>query len=388
MPLDVNSYGCNDCSDLSPHSPKPSPTFYNPVSGFGHSLNTSRNLLVTTPYDALLILSFGGPEKRDDVIPFLENVLRGRNVPHERLLAVAEHYYHFDGISPINQQNRDLIAALQKELPKQGLFLPIYWGNRNWTPYLADTLREMRDKGIKRVLTFVTSAFSSYSGCRQYREDILRAQEAVGAGAPQIDKIRVFFNHPHFIDAARQRIQTALLQFSNAPFARKTCHIVFTAHSIPLSMSQTSDYVLQLEEARRILMHALQMPLDHSTLVYQSRSGRPQDPWLEPDILDHLTALKSQGITQVLLVPLGFLSDHMEVLYDLDYEARNLADELGLEMVRAGTVGHHLAIIRMIAELVHEYQGESQPRAIGLLGPRIRDCAANCCPAPPRPPAR
>ncbi|MFO1022156.1 MAG: ferrochelatase [Planctomycetales bacterium] len=340
---------------------------------------------MATPYDALLIVSFGGPEKREDVIPFLENVLRGRNVPRERMLAVAEHYYHFDGVSPINQQNRDLIAALQKELPRWGLSLPIYWGNRNWDPYLTESLREMRDKGIKRVLAFVTSAFSSYSGCRQYREDILRAQDAIGAGAPQIDKIRVFFNHPLFIDAARQRIQGALLQLSNAPYARQTCHVVFTAHSIPISMSQTSDYVIQLEEARRILMHALQMPLERSSLVYQSRSGRPQDPWLEPDILDHLKTLKSQGHSQILLVPLGFLSDHMEVLYDLDYEARQLGSELGLEMVRAGTVGHHPAIIRMIAELIREYQDEVKPRALGVLGPRVRNCADNCCPAPVRP---
>jgi protoporphyrin/coproporphyrin ferrochelatase len=243
-------------------------------------------------YDALLVVSFGGPEGHDDVIPFLENVLRGRNVPRERMLAVAEHYYHFDGKSPINQQTRDLIAAINKELHQHGPNLPVYWGNRNWHPMLADTLRQMKQDGIKRALAFVTSAYSSYSGCRQYREDIIRGQTEVGEGAPQVEKLRVFFNHPGFLEATEDRLREALTQLP--PHARQNVQIVYVAHSVPMSMANSSDYVKQLEEVRRLVSQAIGVAND--ALVYQSRSGAPGQPWLEPDILDYLREVKEKRI--------------------------------------------------------------------------------------------
>jgi ferrochelatase len=303
-------------------------------------------------YDALLIVSFGGPEKRDDVIPFLENVLRGRNVPRERMLEVAEHYYHFDGKSPINDQNRALIEALRPVLN-----MPIYWGNRNWHPMLADTMRQMRDDGIKSAVAFVTSAFGSYSGCRQYIEDIERARAAV-EGAPQILKIRPFSAHPKFIQATTDRVRVAL---NELPQGR----LVFTAHSVPLSMAESSPYVGELERACAAVAEGVGS--NQWKLVYQSRSGPPGQPWLEPDIGAYLREIRSD----VVLVPIGFLSDHMEVLYDLDTEARAICNELGVKMIRAGTVGTHPAMIEMIAEMV------TQDHAA---------CAEGCCAAPRRPP--
>jgi protoporphyrin/coproporphyrin ferrochelatase len=271
-------------------------------------------------YDAILVVSFGGPESREDVIPFLENVLRGRNVPRERLLAVAEHYYHFGGKSPINQQTSDLIAALKTELEQNGPRLPIYLGNRNWHPLLADTLRQMKQDGIKRALAFVTSAYSSYSGCRQYREDIAGAQVEVGPGAPEIDKLRVFFNHPAFIEVTVERVRDALVAIPEN--AKQNVQIVYTAHSIPMSMASTSDYVGQLEEVRRLV--SAEIGHTNDTLVYQSRSGAPGQPWLEPDILDYLRRVKADNLASAVVVaPIGFLSDHMEVLYDLDVAGDN-----------------------------------------------------------------
>ena len=260
-------------------------------------------------FDALLVLSFGGPEKPDDVIPFLENVLRGRNVPRERMLAVAEHYYHFGGKSPINDQNRALIAALEIELASHGPRLPIYWGNRNWHPMLADTLRQMKADGVRRALGFVTSIFSSYSGCRQYLEDIQRAQAEVD-GAPEIQKLRSFYNHPLFIDAQADRVRETL--------GGRQASIIFTAHSVPMSMADTSDYQKQLQESCRLV--AERLGCSDWKLVYQSRSGPPSQPWLEPDIADTLRALDPGS--DVVVVPIGFISDHMEVIYDLDIEAQ------------------------------------------------------------------
>jgi ferrochelatase len=334
-------------------------------------------------YDAILVVSFGGPESREDVIPFLENVLRGKNVPRERLLAVAEHYYHFDGKSPINAQTRELIAALNAELAEHGPNLPVYWGNRNWHPMLADTLREMKDRGVGRALAFVTSAYSSYSGCRQYREDIARAQAEVGAGAPEIDKVRAFFNHPGFIEATEDRLRDALVQLS--PEARSNVQIVYTAHSIPMSMANTSDYVRQLEEVKRLVSE--RVGIRNDVLVYQSRSGAPGQPWLEPDVLDHLGEVKARNLASgVVVAPISFISDHMEVLYDLDIEARQLCDSLGLPMARAKTVGVHPKFIAMIRELIVERtQPGVERRALGALGPREDACAENCCPAPQRP---
>jgi protoporphyrin/coproporphyrin ferrochelatase len=334
-------------------------------------------------YDAILVVSFGGPEAREDVIPFLENVLRGRNVPRERLLAVAEHYYHFGGRSPINQQTSNLIAALEAELAAHGPKLPVYWGNRNWHPMLPDTLGKMKEHGIHRALALVTSAFSSYSGCRQYRENIARAQAAVGPGAPEVEKLRVFFNHPGFIEATIDRIQDALKMVPAQ--ARENVQVVYTAHSIPMSMANSSDYVPQLEEARRLVSGGLGIVND--ALVYQSRSGTPGQPWLEPDVLDHLRDVKARNLASaVIIVPIGFISDHMEVLYDLDVEARQLCDSLELSMMRAKTVGVHPKFVAMIRELILErIDPLTERRALGSLGPREDLCAQDCCPAPQRP---
>ena len=333
-------------------------------------------------YQAILIVSFGGPESREEVLPFLENVLRGRNVPRERLLAVAEHYYHFDGRSPINQQTRELMSALQAELVRHGPKLPVYWGNRHWHPMLAGTLRQMKQDGIQRALAFVTSAFSSYSGCRQYREDILRAQAEVGEGAPQIDKLRVFFNHPGFIEATEERVRDALQTLPGA--VRQNVQIVYTAHSIPIAMANSCDYTQQLEEVRRLVSDRLNVTND--ALVYQSRSGAPGQPWLEPDVLEYLRAVKNRELASaVVLAPISFVSDHMEVLYDLDVEARQLCDSLGLPMARAKTVGVHPKFVAMIRELILErINPGSERRAFGSLGPRADECADDCCPAPSR----
>ncbi len=334
-------------------------------------------------YDAILVVSFGGPESREDVIPFLENVLRGRNVPRERMLAVAEHYYHFDGKSPINQQTRELIAALKRELSQHGPKLPVYWGNRNWHPMLPDTLRQMKQDGIRRALAFVTSAYSSYSGCRQYREDIARAQSEVGEAAPEVDKVRAFFNHPGFIEATEERLREALAQLSEE--SRQNVQIVYVAHSIPLSMANTSDYVLQLEEVRKLVSE--RVGIANHVLVYQSRSGAPGQPWLEPDILDYLREVKDKNLASAVVVaPISFISDHMEVLYDLDIEAQQLCDSLPLPMARAKTVGVHRRFIAMIRELILERTTGAERRALGTLGPRQDVCAEDCCPAPQRPP--
>ncbi len=332
-------------------------------------------------YDSLLVVSFGGPEKPKDVLPFLENVTRGRNIPHERLLEVAEHYHHFGGKSPINDQNRALIAALRAELDAHGLNLPIYWGNRNWDPYLADALRDMKADGRRSALAFMTSAYSSYSGCRQYRENVAAAQAEVGESAPRVDKLRVFFNHPGFVEAcaARVREAQAKLAIENPATAR----LVVTAHSIPCSMAETSNYELQLRETARLVAESAGIP--HWDLVYQSRSGPPSQPWLTPDILDHLRQLHSQGVRDVVIAPLGFISDHLEVLFDLDIEAAELAQELGMNLVRAGTAGTHPAFIRAIRELIQERLSPSEPRlAIGVYPPNHDVCPVDCCPAPVR----
>jgi ferrochelatase len=336
-------------------------------------------------YDALLVVSFGGPEQPANVMPFLENVLRGKNVPRERMLEVAEHYYHFGGKSPINDQNRKLIAALESELAANGPNLPIYWGNRNWNPMLADTLCQMKADGVHRALAFMTSAYSSYSSCRQYREDIARAQEAVGEGAPVVDKIRVFHNHPGFVEATVDRVRQALTQLPE--HRGKSAHLVYTAHSIPLGMAQSCGYEEQLRETGRLVAEALGQ--QSWRLVYQSRSGQASQPWLEPDILDCLREIKTQGSSSdVVIAPIGFVSDHMEILFDLDTQARELCDELGLTMVRAGTVGTHPRFIRMIRELICERLDENLPRlALGHLGTRPDFCPVDCCPMPRRPTA-
>jgi ferrochelatase len=372
---------------------------YDPLNGGQHTSMISqemkpangRSATDTTPsaeqFDALLIVGFGGPEKPEDVVPFLENVTRGRNVSHERLMEVAEHYHHFGGASPINGQVRDLIEALQTELRRHAVTLPIYWGNRNWHPMLAQTLREMVDAGVKKALAVVLAAYSSYSSCRQYREDIDRARDEVGASAPDISKLRVFYNHPEFIAANSDRIRQALAEFS--PEQRADVHLVFTAHSIPVSMARTSGYEMQLQETCQLVASELGFSVGRWSLVYQSRSGRPQDPWLGPDILDALRDLKTRGETRAIIHPIGFLSDHMEVLYDLDEEARGLCERLGITMVRARTVGTHRGFVRMLRELICE-RLETAPaeerRSLGQYGPSHDVCPADCCLPPARPP--
>ncbi len=326
-----------------------------------------------TQYDAVLLVSFGGPEQPEDVMPFLENVVRGRNVPRERLLEVADHYHHFDGRSPINDQNRALLKALEAELAAHGPNLPLYWGNRNWHPLLPDTLRQMKEDGVKKAIAFVTSAFSSYSGCRQYRENIAAAQAAVGEGAPQIDKIRVFYDYPEFQEVIRLETEDAIGELPEA--LRAEAHILFTAHSIPLSMAQGCKYVEQLQEASASVAKALGR--DSFSLVYQSRSGPPQVPWLEPDVLDALRDLKSKGTKAVVIVPIGFVSDHLEVLYDLDTEAKQLCEELGFAMSRAATAGTHPLFVRMIRDLIVERMDG------GGVVPGL--CTDLCCLPPRRP---
>ena len=320
---------------------------------------------MSTDYDALLVVSFGGPEGMDDVIPFLENVLRGRNVPRERMLSVARHYELFGGVSPINQQNRNLITALEKEFEREGLRLPIYWGNRNWHPLLPDTLRQMAADGIRNALAFVTSGYSSYSSCRQYLQNISDAQAAVGPEAPRVEKLRVFYKHPLFIEANVDHIRAAFKQLDDPASA----HLVFTAHSIPESMAANCDYASQLGHTGALI--AREFPGNKWHLVFQSRSGSPMQPWLGPDVCEHLRMLRDEGVTSVVIAPIGFVSDHMEVVYDLDVEARQVADELGMKMVRAQTAGTHPAFVKMIRELVMERVNDEVP-------PNV--CAPDCCP--------
>jgi ferrochelatase len=327
-------------------------------------------------YDAILIVSFGGPEGMEDVMPFLSNVLRGRNVPESRMREVAHHYELFGGVSPINEQNRRLIGALERELEENGPRLPVYWGNRNWQPMLADTLSRMRDEGIKNALAFVTSAYSSYSGCRQYREDVERAREAVGEGAPQVSKLRAFFNHPGFVGPNVSNLRAALAQVPEA--RRSDARVAFTAHSIPEAMATGCDYERQLLETCRLVAEGAGH--EHWRLIFQSRSGPPTQTWLGPDVCDHLRELKEAGASDVVVAPVGFISDHMEVIYDLDTEARELSEELGLNMIRAATVGAHPDFIKMIRELILERLDDSTPRrALGTFPPRQDTCAADCC---------
>ena len=337
---------------------------------------------VTVPYDAILLVSFGGPETRDDVMPFLKNVTHGRGVPPERLLEVAEHYYHFDGVSPINAQNRALLTALRALLDARGPALPLYWGNRNWQPLLTDTVARMADDGIRRALAFVTSAFASYSSCRQYLDDIARARAEVGARAPVIDKLRLYWDHPGFIEPMAEHTEAALAALPAE--ARAGAHLAFTAHSVPRAMADGSAYVAQLEEASGLVAGRLRSR--HLwTLAFQSRSGSPSQPWLEPDIRDHLATLRAQGVNDVVLVPIGFVSDHLEIRWDLDTEAAARARELGLRLARAATVGTHPRFVAMIRELVLE-RTEAAPRlSLARGGPAPDTCVPGCCPPPARP---
>lgn len=327
-------------------------------------------------YEAVVLVSFGGPEKLEDVLPFLENVLRGRNVPAPRRQEIAEHYCAMGGRSPIVEATRAMAANLQNELDLKGPRLPVYIGNRNWHPMLEATLRKMAQAGIGRALAVVTSAFGSYSGCQQYREDIERARgsvaAALGKAAPQIDKIRLFYNHPEYLAIWIERVQAALEQLPSGS------EILFTAHSIPATMAAVSPYEEQLQEAARLIATANGQARFH--LAYQSRSGRPEDPWLEPTVDAVLVACAKRAVPGVAVVPLGFLSDHMEVVYDLDREVRQKAELLGLPMVRVKTPGDHPAFAGLLRELILERcDPERVRRVVGRCGVWPDGCYEGCC---------
>ena len=351
---------------------------------------------VPDTYDALLLLSFGGPEGPDDVRPFLENVTRGRGIPPERLDDVAQHYLHFDGVSPINALNRRVIAAVEAELERQGISLPVYFGNRNWHPMAEATLARMHTDGVRRALVFPTSAWGGYSGCRQYHEDIARAREAVGADAPDLLKLRHFFDHPLFIDAVADALRSAYDQLPEQQ--RAGARLVFTAHSVPEAADRAAGppeegghrYSRQVAEASRLAAEAVGVP--DFDVVWQSRSGPPQVPWLAPDIVDHVQALHESGTTTVVVCPVGFVSDHLEVVWDLDTEAQEKATELGMTLVRAGTAGPDPRFAEMVVELVREHTAGAPARRlsdIGAAGCTLNGvpCAVACC-EPSRRPAR
>ncbi|WP_435206885.1 ferrochelatase [Streptomyces sp. bgisy104] len=352
------------------------------------------------PYDALLLLSFGGPEGPDDVVPFLENVTRGRGIPKERLKEVGQHYFLFGGVSPINDHNRALLDALRTDFARAGLDLPVYWGNRNWAPYLTDALREMITDGRRHIAVLTTSAYASYSGCRQYREnlaDALATLEAEGLPLPRVDKLRHYFNHPGFLQPMTEGVLAALADLD--PAVRDGAHLAFTTHSIPDSAADTSGpatahgqggaYVRQHLDAARTIADAVRERTGTDRpwkLVYQSRSGAPHIPWLEPDICDHLEELHGAGAPAAVMVPIGFVSDHMEVLYDLDTEATAKAAELGLPVRRSATVGADPRFAAAVRDLVLERaaaeRGTRVERcALGTLGPSHDLCPIGCCPA-------
>ncbi len=342
------------------------------------------------PYDAVLLVSFGGPEKPEDVVPFLENVTRGRGIPKERLVEVGEHYFQFGGRSPINDQNREFLAAIQADFANTGLDLPVYWGNRNWAPYLTDTITEMRDHGVTRAACFVTSAYSSYSGCRQYRENLAAAVANIDR-APRLDRLRHYFNHPGFIDPV---VDATLSALAALPQSRDQ-HILFVTHSIPDSMNASSGaegdaYTRQHHAAMTEVMKVVRLRVgrrvDHE-LVFCSRSGPPTAPWLEPDVNDRIAELADEGVKGIVMVPIGFVSDHMEVIYDLDTEAMATAEHHGVVAVRAATPGIDARFVTLVRDLVLERaaveRGERVVRAV-RGGMRVNQdrCAIGCCPNP------
>jgi len=332
-------------------------------------------------YDAFVLVSFGGPEGPADVIPFLQNVTAGRAVPPERLQQVAEHYYRFGGVSPINQQCRDLAAAIEKDFAARGVALPVYWGTRNWQPYLADTLSAMVADGVGRALAFVTSGYSSFSSCRQYLGDIEAAGSRLGGAAPRVDKIRQYFNHPGYI--ASFATAAAAAAASLPAGTRDDYDLIFTAHSIPVTMAESAGpaggaYQAQLAETARLVAGELgfQRPW---LLAYSSRSGPPSQPWLEPDINDLLAERAAAGSLAVVVVPIGFISDHMEVKFDLDIEAAETARRLGLAYARAATPGTDPRFVSMVTDLVVERLDGTAPAALGPLGSAPDACPAGCC---------
>lgn len=346
-------------------------------------------------YDALLVLSFGGPERPEDVMPFLENVTRGRGVPRARLEAVAQHYLHFGGVSPINELNRDIIAAVEGELASTGLALPVYFGNRNWHPMVEDTVARMAADGVGSALVFPTSAWGGYSGCLQYHEDIARARAACGPGAPELVKLRQYFDHPLLVEAFADAIRAA---HDTIPADRReSARLVFTAHSIPVAADIAAGppadggrlYSRQVAEAARLCAAATGFA--EYDVVWQSRSGPPQVPWLDPDIVDHLENLSGKGVDAVVVCPVGFVSDHLEVIWDLDNEAKEKAAELGMSFARAGTPGADPRFARLVVELIGEHVEGGEQRRLGTVPGYgcTRDgapCVIGCC-AVRRPPA-
>ncbi|MFL6099878.1 MAG: ferrochelatase [Actinomycetales bacterium] len=345
------------------------------------------------PYDAVLLLSFGGPERPEDVVPFLENVTRGRGVPAERLREVATHYDAVGGRSPINDQNRALVAALRGELANRGYDVPVGWGNRNWAPYCVDALRDLADAGARRVVVVTTSAYSSYSSCRQYRENLADAVIALAAEgrAVAVDRVRAYYDHPGFADAVTQATLAAVEALPDG--LRDDARLVFVTHSIPVAMDESSGpdgqaYAAQHAELAGVVGERVAASTGQDRrpeLTYCSRSGPPGQPWLEPDVNDHLRRLAAEGVRAVVLVPIGFVSDHMEVVHDLDAEAADTARRLGLELRRAATVGTHPDFVAGLVDVIEERAERArggQPRepVVGTLGPWPSVCVAGCCP--------
>jgi ferrochelatase len=339
-------------------------------------------------YDALLVLSFGGPRGPADVMPFLERVTSGRGVPRQRLLEVAKHYQHFDGVSPINQRNRELISRIEAALAEAGLELPVYFGNRNWHPLVEDTVAEMARDGVRAALVLATSGYGGYSACRQYHEDIARARASVGAHAPDLVKLRHFFDHPGFVRAAADAVRAARATLPAEQ--HEPARLVFTAHSIPSSADLAAGlpaegghrYSRQVAEAARLT--AAELGIADYDVVWQSRSGPPSVPWLEPDVMDHLEALRARGVPAVLVCPIGFVSDHVEVVWDLDNEAKDWAEAHGMGFARAATAGADPRFAAMVVELIREQTAGAPARALGQVpsagtGRNGTPCGADCC---------
>lgn len=353
------------------------------------------------PYDGVLLLSFGGPEKPDDVMPFLRTVTAGRGIPDERLAAVAEHYYSFGGKSPINDQNRALLSALRSELDRREVTTPLLWGNRNFHPFVTDTLREAHEAGMRRVLTIVTSAYSSYSSCRQYREDLAAAVQTLADEGREIevDKVRPYFNHPGFSRVNARHVTEAVRALGRSEQVRSDdeVRLVFVTHSIPQGIDDTSGpgdgegnayrrQHLALAAAITEEVNAtLGRRLDHE-LVYCSRSGPPTQPWLEPDVNDALRALSGEGVKTVVVAPIGFVSDHMEVRFDLDTEAAQTSADVGLEMVRVPTVGTDPEFVSGLVDLAFERATQARGQAPSAVPSWPRSdvfppiCRPGCCP--------
>ena len=331
-------------------------------------------------FDSLLLLSFGGPENSDDVMPFLRNVTAGRGVPDERLAVVAEQYELFGGKSPINELNQQLLCALDEELASRGHEMATFWGNRNWHPFVTDTIADLKSLGHTSTVCLVTSAFSSYSGCRQYHEDLDRARNEV-PGAPNIERVRVYWDHPDFLGTAAE----LLAESRDAAGLSSETPVLHSAHSLPLSMAANCDYQQQLNEAASIVNELAGMRGPYE-VVFQSRSGPPSVPWLTPDIDQRIHELAEQGTQELLVHPLGFVADHMEVLFDLDTQSAAAAKEAGVKMVRTPTVGTHPRFVSMLVDLVEEAAGLRADRpSLSKSGPRPDKCNSQCCPAPTRP---